>query len=75
MKIFFSGSGGTTSPEFLIPQRKPYVMPTFYQMHVYPHWVGWAGDRVRKHLKRKGVMTDREIDKLFEFLKKHKEKA
>jgi len=74
MRVYFSGGGGTTSPEFLIPQRKSHVMPTFHQMHIFPHWVGWSGDRLRKYLKRKNKLTDEQIESLFRFLKKHREK-
>lgn len=74
MKIFFSGSGGTTSPEFLISHRKPNVMLTFHQLHVNPKGNGWAGSRLRRHLRRKGFGHGKQIKELFNFLEEHKEK-
>jgi len=51
MKIFFSGSSGLIStPEVLIPEKKPYVMLTFYDLNK-----GREGAlcRLRSFLRRK----------------------
>lgn len=49
MKIYFSGGSGLDSvPETLVPQRRPRIMLTFYDITK----TGTA-DRLRAYLKRK----------------------
>lgn len=49
MRIYFSGSRGLTyTPEVLIPERKPHIMLTFYDIAS-----NGTRDRLKAHLKNK----------------------
>jgi hypothetical protein len=49
MKIYFSGGSGLDStPEALVPQRKPRIMLTFYDIRK-----GGTANRLKAYLKRK----------------------
>ncbi len=49
MKIYFSGGSGLVStPEVLVPEKKPRIMLTFYDIQKNS-----TGDRFRAFLKRK----------------------
>ena len=51
MRIYFSGGNGTTNtPEGLIPELKPHIMPTFHNL--YPKEEKSTTMRVEVYTKR-----------------------
>jgi len=76
MRIYFSGSHGAGSPEFLLANMKPHVMVTYFEIDLNPHYVGKAGDRLLKFLQRKRRKEPKYNQAFLElkaFLLKHKE--